>query len=289
MRKLIRVIKSSLKKRSTWIGVIFVLLLLTTIHFCSRKSSQQHKDFIIARDSNWYPLQLMGKERSLVAFTNDLLYDIARDTNFRYSIIDAGPDSLIEGLDSHSYDAIMSTMIPTDVNKEKYYFSEPFFLSGPVLVVRQDSPVTSLREMEGKTLGIRSNSSLIFNPHITSQAPINYSIFTFDSINKGLDMVVNNQIDGFIMDSMLAYAYTSQGGFYAGLLKIASLPLTNEGLRLVALKVPHSEMLIQKFDEGLKELRANGTFDALIKKWNLINPLQINLKSEDVKQQNDLE
>jgi polar amino acid transport system substrate-binding protein len=261
---------STLKKKSVWILVIFCLLLLWgIIRSCSRKGALESYIYHIARDSTGYPLHLEGKERNLLAFTNDLMTAIAKETGIRFIWIETGFDHLLEGLDDGSYDGIISSMRPTGINQDIYAFSDLFFELGPVLIVPEDSKVTSLKDMKDKTLGIRTSTSFIFNA-IKDKVPIHYRLITYNNINQALEALVHNQIDGLILEAILAYTYTE--GFYAGRLKVVTPPLTDEGLRLITKRDPQSELLITSFNEGLEELRNNGIYDELIKKWDLINP-----------------
>ena len=63
-------------------------------------------------------------------------------------------------------------------------------------------------------------------------------------------------------------AYTFTEALYKGKLQVVSDPITDEGLRLIALKGAE-DSLIEKFDQGLKDLKEDGTYGILLKKWNL--------------------
>lgn len=260
------------KKRS--IGILIALALLAIwglVRACSHQETLRKRVYTIGRDSSWYPLQLFGKDRNLQAFTNDLIWAIAQETKLRFEWLATGPGSLLEGLNDGYYDAAISSLRQNFINRDKYVFSDLIFGTGPVLIVQQDSTATSLKDMEDKTVGIRSGSYLIFNTIKESGAhAYNILITTYDNVNKALESLDKNQIDGIIMDAIPAYAYTE--GFYAGKLKVVTPPLTDEGLRLVALKSAASDELIKDFDDALRKLIENGTYDQLIDKWNLVDP-----------------
>lgn len=260
--------------RKRGIGILIIVALLAIwglLRACSHQELLRKRTYIIGRDSTWYPMQLMGKDRNLQAFSNDLMTAIAQETKLRFQWVETGPGSLLEGLNDGYFDAVISSLRPNFIHRDKYVFSDIIFELGPVLVVRQDSPVTSLKDMQGKTVGIRSGSYLIFNNVKESGAhAYNILITTYDNVNKALESLDRNQIDGIIVEAVPAYAYIE--GFYAGRLKIVTAPLTDEGLRLVGLRDPASDELISDFDDALRKLIDDGTYDQLINKWNLINP-----------------
>jgi len=188
-----------------------------------------------------------------------------------FNWVETNPGTLISGLESGNYDAILSSMRPNVVNQNHYVFSDLIVEIGPVLIVRKESDFDSLKDMDGRTVGIRAGSSLIFNAIRQSGANLYDPIFiTFDNINKALEALNNDQIDGVILDAIQAYTFVD--GFYHDSLKIITSPLTDEGLRLVVLKNGPADDLIPIFNKALVELKQNGTYDTLIKKWNLIDP-----------------
>jgi polar amino acid transport system substrate-binding protein len=221
--------------------------------------------YMIARDISWYPLQLGDKDKNVTAFTSELLLDIANEEKFSYNLDNVGSTLLFYDLDNKDYDAILASTAPTAWNKEQYEFSDPFYLVGPVLIVPIDSTIHSIAEMEGKTLGIRSGSSVVFD---VATIP-SIIIIPYDNINQSLDNLRDNQIDGVILPTLLAQVYVKT--FYNTTLKIATPPLTNEGLRLVTRKEPRFASLISRFNNGLKKVKENGTYNELLYKWGLSN------------------
>lgn len=259
------------KKLIPWLALgLLIIFFIFIIRSCSLHEMPRKKLFLVGRDSSFYPLQLMGKERNLQAFTNDLMAAISTDTGLIFQWVDTGPATLISGLTSGNYDAIITSMRPNVVNQDRYVFSDLIFEIGPILVVQKNSTVTSLKDMDGKTIGVRAGTSLIFNAIRQSGANVYDPVFVaFETLNRALDALVGNHIDGVIIDAI--QAYTLMDGYYQGTLKAVTPPLTDEGLRLVAIKGGPSDDLIPIFNAALIELKENGTYDKLITKWNLID------------------
>ena len=83
-----------------------------------------------------------------------------------------------------------------------------------------------------------------------------------------------------ILPALVAYTYIKT--FYANRLKVATGPLTVEGLRLIAIKDENGRILIEYFNEGLKALKENGTYDELINNWGLMNTFKLGEQVEEV-------
>lgn len=250
---------------SLTVGLLCIIAVIWLLfRACSAPETEENKIYYIGRDSTWTPLDLRGKEKNMVGFTDDLMQAIAQQQNFRAQLVEVSPNILMNGFNRRSYEGIFSPIAPNIINEAMFAFSEPFYLVGPVLVVRKGANVTSLKDMEGKIIGIERRTMQIYN----IPEPANAVLIPYDSAAEALENLDNNSIDGVILEALRAYVAT--GGFYVGRLKVATSPLTEKGLRLVTLKDPRSLHLISMFNDGLKAVKDDGTYAQLLKKWDLI-------------------
>lgn len=264
--------KRLFKKRNLALTIIiFLLLAWGLMRGCTQDEMERKRFYLIGRDSTWYPFNLRGKERNLIAFTNDLMAAIAKETKLHFEWIETSPSTLLEGLNIENYDAIISTLQPNFVNRTHYLFSNLFFELGLVLIVQQNSLVTSLKDLQGKTIAISHNSYPIFNSiREGGVQTYNIQLITYDSINQALDLLKTGRLDGIVAHTLTAYALTKS--FNRESFKIATPPLTDEGLRLITLQNETSEALIKDFNQALKTIKENGEYAQLIAKWDLIDP-----------------
>lgn len=218
--------------------------------------------YVIARDPSWYPLQLMGREASILAFSDDLLWEIARREGFRVTTVRTGPGGIEQGLKSGDFDAVLSTLTPNLIRQQKLAFSDPYFYAGPMLVVPLDSKIDSLDDMESLELGVQSGTLGLYQ--IDTEFGIVFRFF--DNIVRGLDQMVKGEIDAVVMDLVPAYGYAN--GIYRDRIKVVGEPLRSASIRLVASK-DNSEELVAYFNHGLKELKEDGTYKELLVKWGL--------------------
>jgi polar amino acid transport system substrate-binding protein len=219
----------------------------------------------IGLDETWYPVSLYGNEHAFTAFSTDLLFAIARNQHMKVEIVRTGPKGLLDFLDDGKIDGALTSITPDD-HGEDYYFSEPFYRFGAVLIVREDSDFQSLRNLPSARIGVKRNSSILY--HISIDPSI--IIVPYDSPLLILDDLIRDQVDGVIMDNLLAFLYF--GGLYRDQVQVATLPLTIEGLRLITLQEAYGSKLIEMFNQGLKNLKEDGTYQRLLDQWGLYNP-----------------
>ncbi len=242
-----------------------LIALISCLVFGSCKSKSNSFDYKIALDPAWYSLELPGRETALTTFTLELIEAIGKIEGITVGIYQQSWNDLIYGLQQDSYDAVCSTLQPYLFYDKLYEFSDLYLLTGPVLVVSSQIPSPSLAQMGGKIIGIQrsSNAALILEkyPEIIQR--------TYDSIQQALQDITKDTIDAAIIDVLTAEAFTQN--LFQHQLKVASAPLTQEGIRLVSLKGQASDLIL-RFNRGLKKLKANGTYSALVRKWNLADP-----------------
>jgi polar amino acid transport system substrate-binding protein len=260
---------SSIKWQFSALLMLAVIFLGRQIYTHFPKETLPPAIYRVAIDESWYPLQLYDQEQYISAFSEELLRKIADQQHFSVQLVRIGSENRFAGLDNGEYEGILSSIVPQEVDNEEYIFSHPYYFLGPVLVVSKSSHVKSLDDLRGKTIGLINRSESI--NALEKYSSIYFVYYSYKDIFKLADDVRNKVIDGMILNVIPAHEYT-KNAIYLNQLKIASTPLTNEGLRLIAKNNPESKKLIEQFNEGLKALKKNGTYHQLLLKWGLFDP-----------------
>jgi len=249
--------------------VLFLCLLVVAagvVRSCSRATRAIiGSSYTIARDPTWYPINMVGKEKAILAFSNDLLTEIAKKEGLKFQLIAATSYTLFEDLKDGRFDAVLTSLMPTPVNRTRYLFSEPFFKIGSVLILPKREEFVSLDQMKGKVVGVRRGSSIVFD---VNQYQIVFS--PYDNMSRAFDDLENKRIDGILLPAFEAYLHTRI--FYPEIGRVVTAPLSPEALRLVSKKGMAQERLVKKFNSALIQLKEEGTYDELLKKWGLLNP-----------------
>jgi ABC-type amino acid transport substrate-binding protein len=246
----------------------FLIVFLCCLFFlsCGGGKTKQY-DYQIAFDPAWYALESPGREPSITNFTLDLIEAIGKIEHVSIGVYDRSWSNLMYALQEGECDAICSTMQPYLFYEKLYNFSDIYLMTGPVLIIPFKAPALPLDKMSGKIIGIQrsSNGAIILEkyPGIIQR--------TYDSIQPALIDITTGDIDGAIVDILSAEAFMQD--LFQGQLKIASPPLTPEGIRILALR-GHTPELIKIFNRGLARLKENGKYAALAKKWKLAEPIK---------------
>lgn len=252
-------------------AALFILLLL--LRSCMNDNDIK-ETYRIGRDNRWYTVNLMGKEKNLDAFADDFFLTVGEKENMRLLINFSPYEELLPKLQNKTFDGILTTMQPEVSFQQTYLFSEPIVLLGPVLVVPSASQLDTWEELKYRVIGILNQSPTLFE--MSQNASIQLRLY--ENALTALTDLMSGKIDGVILPLWPAHVYTHT--FFPGQMKIATQPLTKEGIRLMALKNARGKALIDSFNNGLQELKTDGTYLRLLKKWDLLDPENLSKQVE---------
>lgn len=247
------------------------LLLLLLILCCSCSQNSSKVVYRVGRDPGWEPYGFGTRNSEINAFLNSLLNNICKKEECDMQILDVSPLQLYSSLTEGFLDAALTRITPSIETQDVYNFSAPLLATGPVLVVRIDSSITSLADLEEKKVGV--------NPDENAQKLLQkYSIIylqPYHDMNSALVDLAQQRIDALLMGVLEAEPMVN--GPFQDSLKIVTPPLTNEGIRMVALK--QNEEIIKKTNQALRNLQNNG-FYARLKKCFLNSASDCNLNTK---------
>lgn len=244
----------------------FILFIWGAVSTCSSPHEMVKPRYSIALDPTWGALQLGNRENSMTAFIETILYDIAAKLDMRIVIYHASTDILFQEFEKGKYEGIVSMLLPPTTHagiSQPIVTSDPLYRLGPVLVVNSKSPSKTLESMSGKVVGLVGESRVDIK---INQFPNVIFSGYYNASNAFADLN-NHKIDGLIVDSLVAKNFVY--GLYSDKLEIANFSLTNEGILLILHKSKNAEMVIEKFNKELKQLRENGTYASLLKTWHV--------------------
>lgn len=247
-------------KISKFISRLFSLFSLALLFSCG--NDHRNGSYTIGVDEGWHNVDFMGLQSNVTGFSRDLLKEIGKIEKIKFNLLPVNWDVLTMNLKEGKYEGIFSPLYPYIFNQANYDFSEPYLLTGPVLVVPYDAKWKSIDELKGKEIASLADTHGEFilekNPGIL--------IRPYDSIPDALNDVLAGTLDGAVLDVIPAINYCRN--IYAGKLKIATPPLNDQGLRLLT-PVKTNPQMIKAFNDGLEKLKKNGTYHDLMKKWSL--------------------
>lgn len=216
------------------------------------------KVYKIATDTTFAPFEFENDKGEMVGIDLDILKAIAEDQGFEYELVAAGFSAAVTGLEAGEYDGVIAGMSITDDRSEKYDFSEPYYDSGVGMAVAADSDITSYDDLNGKTVAAKiGTEGCSFAESIADEYGFTINQFE-DSSSMYQDVLAG--ISAACFDDYPVLGYEISRG------TALKLPLEMErgsSYGFAVLKGQNTELL-EKFDAGLKNIKANGTYDEIL-------------------------
>jgi len=238
------------------------LILLTICLVVSGCAPRVEDKVRIGRDTSGFPANFGGREKAVSAFSDDLMRAIASEEDLPISLVAVNWETMFHQLSRDRIDGMLSAMPPIPEYRALYDFSDIYLYTGPVLMVREGFAVDSLEGMRGMIIGVTIGSPGVL---IAAKVP-DVVIHDYFQVSRSLQALTEGKIDGVVLEALDAYAYVRD--LYAGILKVATPPLTKDGMRLVVLRGEQEE-LIEAFNRGLQKTVKDSTYKQLQKKWKL--------------------
>ncbi|MCM3612163.1 transporter substrate-binding domain-containing protein [Planococcus sp. MERTA32b] len=193
----------------------------------------------------------------------DLINAIAEDQGFNINFNPMDFGGIIPALQAGQLDIAIAGMSITDERKEVVDFSDPYFDAGLTLVVQADnSDITSLEDLEGKTVAVKSGTTGAEFAR-ENEDEYGYEIAQFEDSPSMFQEVSNGNADVLLEDyPVIAYAIAESGLD----LKTAGDRLTGDQYGIAVLKGENADVL-EKINAGLQELRDSGEYDEILNKY----------------------
>ena len=198
------------------------------------------------------------KDGKPTGFSAELAQAIAKKLNLKLEVAILPFSDLFSRLTADICDMAMSAITITPERKLQMDFSEPYFTSGQSLLVRTGSKITGEADLRGKKVGVINGTT---NQKLAQKIPGLRQVVKFDDKPTMFDELIAGKLDAVIVDTPFAL-YNAKS---TGKTRIAKV-LTTGDLYGIAVRQGNSKLL-EKINAALNELRKDGTYDRLYKKY----------------------
>ncbi len=219
------------------------------------------EDVKVASDIAYPPFEY-EKNGEPVGFDIDLMDEIAKRANLTVEYQNVTFDGIIGGLSSNLYDASISSMTITPEREKKIDFSDPYFNADQSLLVPSDAGVGSVDDLGDATVGVQlGTTGEIKAKEFEEQGKIQGEIRTFDTIEDAFAAINNGQIDAIINDLPVSQDEVNNSD---GALEIVQVIPTGEQYGIA---FPKGSDLRPDVNKALQEIKDDGTYEEIYKKW----------------------
>lgn len=256
-------------KKKKILTLFLIVFLTLTLSACGQsKNYNVYKEVKQSKTINWgvkadTPLfgsiniktgKLQGFEIDLAtALTHKILGKDAK-ANF----VTTSANTKIQLLKNRNIDAVIAAMTITPERKKQVDFSTPYFPAGQSIMVAKNSKIKNVTNLNNKTVLVVKGTTSTDAVH--KFAP-KAKILQFDDYGQAFAALKADQGDAFVTDNgILAGIIHDNSGF-----KLVGGTFTNQPYG-IAVNKGQNEMM-DHINKALKQLKKDGTYDRLVKKW----------------------
>ena len=232
-------------------------LLALLFCFCSCETISHSSPLRIGVDPNWYSVDLYGQEAYVNGYLEELLFALSEESGLRFERIRTNADGLLPELAAGQYDLVVTGLFPHPLYQSRYDFSPCVLSTGLMLLLPPHMPTA----LSDKIIGIQSQEA----DQYLQQYPT-VIIRSYPGVPELLDAILMGEVDGALVSRIPAINYVRD--LYATTLEITGEPLTEAGIRFVAMKGEHKKV-VALLNKSIEKLVRKGKFKALQEKWHL--------------------
>lgn len=203
----------------------------------------------------------------IIGFDMDLIAAIGEDQGFQVEFVDMAFESLIPAIETGNGDIIAAGMWSGDPERiARVDFSDTYWVGGAALLVKTDN--TAITSMDSLNTEMKVATQIATNYADDLQAMVDEGTLGEVVILDGFDTCVlqlmNGDVDAVMAGFDIVNSYMKQN---PDKLKVIGDVDTYEEMGFAVQK--GNAELLEKINAGLANVKENGVYDELVKKWKM--------------------
>lgn len=258
------------------INLFFILILLFLLiggfvyyRFLIRPSQRKILDpkireiisrgkILVGTEATYPPMEYLDESGNFVGFDIDLAREIARDLGVGVEFVNIPWAELFDSVIEGKVDMAISAITITPERMEMLSFSDSYFNAGQTIIVKKDSLIKGLTDLQGKVLGVQEERTSEEEAKKHTDPSL---VKSFPNYNLAREALGRGEIEAIIIDYPAGLAMVAKEED----LKIVGTPFTQEFYGVAVQK--GQDVLLVKINQTIKKLKQTGALKALEDKW----------------------
>lgn len=224
-------------------------------------AADSDKVWQIVTDTAFKPFEYTDDSGKLVGIDVDILAAIADDQGFKYEIKPLGWDASIAACQAGQADGMIAGASITDERKSSgWIFSDGYYDANQSMAVAENSDITGFDGLKGKSVAVKTASmSADYAESLKDQ--YGFEITYFEDSPTMYQAVVGGQVAACFDDTPIMASNIKDTGLGMKILDGTGNDPAEYGF---AIFDSSKQELIDMFNAGLKDIKANGKYDEII-------------------------
>ena len=211
----------------------------------SAETAGSDKTWVIATDTVFKPFEYTDASGNFVGIDVDIVAAIAEDQGFKYEMKSLGWDSAIAACQAGQADGMIAGASITDERKASgWLFSDGYYTATQTMTVAENSDITGFEDLAGKNVAVKIGTQ---GAAYAESLKDEYG-FTITSFEDSPTMQASIKDGGLALKVLEDTA--NEGGDYG-----------------FAIFNADNQELLDMFNAGLANIKANGKYDEILAKY----------------------
>lgn len=217
---------------------------------------------VLGLDATFKPMGYTDENDQIVGFDIDLANEVCSRMGIKLETYGVNWDTKEVDLNAGTIDCIWNGLSVSDERKKVMLMSDPYMENDMVFVVKDDSDIKSLNDLEGKTVAVQNGSTA---QEILKASDVSKKIATTNELATNVEALNNldlNMCDAVFLDSVVAKYEINTSK--------KALKILDEGLEPEQYAIGFrlgDQALCDKIESVLSEMKADGTVEKISTKW----------------------
>jgi L-cystine transport system substrate-binding protein len=252
-----------------WLETIMVVTMLGIFASCTASAEEEKEVLYAAVQSDYPPFCYYNADNELTGYDVEVLQAISdKLEDYTIEIQPLAWDAMFLALDSDTIQMISDQVAITPEREELYNFSDPYFTSESVIIVKKGrDDISTLEDLEGKKVWALigdSYTQILENYNEEHDNAISLSYVSDQAMVDAFYDLVTGKLDAVVNDPVMAQSIINEKDMDV---EIVGEPVKSDDMGIVFAKSEKGEKLQAAVNEALAELKEDGTLDELSEKW----------------------
>ena len=227
-------------------------------------TTNSDKTWVIATDTVFKPFEYTDENGNFVGIDVDILAAIAEDQGFKYELKSLGWDAAIAACQAGQADGMIAGASITDERKESgWIFSDGYYTATQCMAVAENSDIKGFEDLKDKQVAVKTGTQGASYAE-SLKDEYGFTLNYFEDSPTMYQAVAGGQAAACFEDTPIMAASIKDGGLGLKIVEGSE----NEGADYgFAIFNSDEQELLDMFNAGLANIKANGKYDEIIAKY----------------------
>ena len=222
------------------------------------------KKWVIATDTVFKPFEYTDASGNFVGIDVDIVAAIAADQGFEYELKSLGWDASIAACQAGQADGMIAGASITEERKASgWMFSDGYYTATQSMTVAADSDITGFGDLKGKDVAVKTGTQgAAYAESLKDE--YGFNIVYFEDSPTMYQAVLGGQCVACFEDTPIMQASIKDNGMALKVLEDTANAGGDYGFAIFS---ADNQELLDMFNKGLANIKANGKYDEILAKY----------------------